>query len=150
MSYLMRIDPFRGLTRMQREMDRLMRNFLTPAEAGVEVEEGIRVPSVDVSETDTEVVVKAEVPGISKEQLDIEVLPDLLSLSAEVEKEHEVEGRVFRRRERVWGRFQRDIPLPVEVKPEAANAKLENGLLEIHLPKTEQAKAAAPKRIHVS
>ena len=148
MSYLMRIDPFRGLTRMQREMDRLMRNFLTPAET--EPEEGIRVPSVDVSETDTEVVVKAEVPGISKEQLDIEVLPDLLSLSAEVEKEQEVEGRVFRRRERVWGRFQRDIPLPVEVKPEAANAKLENGLLEIHLPKIEQAKAAAPKRIHVS
>jgi HSP20 family protein len=148
MSYLMRLDPFRGFTRMQREMDRLMRGFLTPVET--EEEEGIRVPSVDISETDTEIVVKAELPGIKKEELEIEVLPETLSLSAEVEREREEEGRIFRRRERVWGRFEREIPLPVEVKPDAANAKLENGLLEIRLPKTEEARAHTPKRIHVS
>jgi HSP20 family protein len=149
MSYLMRFDPFRGLTRMQREMDRLMRTFLTPAEVE-EVETGVRVPSVDIAENDTEIIVKAELPGIKKEQLEIEVLPETLSLSAEAEQEREIEGRIFRRRERVWGRFAREIPLPAEVKPDEANAKLENGLLEIHLPKTEEAKAATPKKIHVS
>lgn len=149
MSYLMRFDPFRGLTRMQREMDRLMRSFLAPTEIE-ELEPGVRVPSVDIEESEEEVVVKAELPGISKDQLDIEVMPETLSLSAEVEKEREQEGRVCRRRERVWGRFEREIPLPAEVKPEEANAKLENGLLEIHLPKTERAKAATPRKIHVS
>ena len=148
MSYLMRLDPFRGLTRMPREMDRLMRSFLTPMEP--ELEEGVRVPSVDMAETEQEIVVKAEMPGISKDQLDIQVLPDMLSLSADLSAEKEEEGRHYRCRERVWGRFQRDIPLPVEVNPEEVRATLEQGVLEVRMPKSERAKAPTPKKVTIA
>ncbi len=147
MSYLMRLDPYRGLSRMQREMDRLMRGFFGPAPVE---EDEVRIPSIDLSETENEVVVKAEVPGIEKDNLDIEVTPDSLSLSAEVthEREEGGKGQTYHRRERVWQRFERTIPLPVEVKTEDVKAKLENGVLEIHLPKAEEAKTKT-RRVQV-
>ncbi len=146
MSYLMRIDPYRGLSRMQREMDRLVRGFFGPMIPETE-EEGIRVPSIDVSETENEVLVKAELPGISKENLDLEVMPEALHLRGEVKHEREEGGKeaTYHRRELVWQRFERTIPLPAEVKTENATAKLENGLLEVHLPKAEETKAKLRK-----
>ncbi len=146
MSYLMRIDPYRGLSRMQREMDRLMRGFFGPVLPEEEAET-IRVPSVDVSETEHEVLVKAEVPGITKEDLDIEVTPEALHLRGEVKHEREEGGKeaTYHRRELVWQRFERTIPLPTEVKTEGVTAKLENGLLEVHLPKEEETRAKTHK-----
>jgi len=148
MSYLMRIDPYRGLSRIQHEMDRFLRGFFGPGVTEVEEFERVRIPSVDISETGDEVIVKAEVPGIKKEDLDIEVMPEVLTLAAEVKREQEEGGReeTFHRRERVWQRFERTIPLPAEVKAGEVKAKLENGVLEIHLPKVEEEK---PKSLKV-
>ena len=150
MSYLMRIDPFRGLSRMHREMDRMMRGFLTPIELGEEPA-GVRLPTVDIAETQEEVIVKAEVPGVSKEDLDIEVLPESLSLSAQthLEKEEGEKGARYYCRERVWERFERTIPLPAEVKTEGVSAKLKDGVLEIHLPKAVPSRTNGPQRIQV-
>ena len=85
--------------------------------------------------------------GIKKEDLDIEVMPDSVHLQAEVKREHEEGGKeqTFHRRELVWQRFERTIPLPTQVKTEDVKAKLENGLLEIHLPKAEETKAKTRK-----
>lgn len=149
MSYLMRIDPMRDLARMEREMDRMMRRFFRPFPE-IEEAEGVRIPSVDVSETDTEVLVKAEIPGIKKEDLNIEVLPDTLRLSAQLSRERE-EGKegTYHLRERVWGRFERAIPLPAEVKVEEVKASLHEGVLEVRLPKVAPTKVTEPKKIEV-
>jgi HSP20 family protein len=149
MSYLMRIDPMRDLVRMEREMDRMMRRFFRPF-AEIEEAEGVRIPSVDVSETESEVLVKAEIPGIKKEDLNIEVLPDTLRLSAQLSRERE-EGKegTYHLRERVWGRFERSIPLPAEVKVDDVKASLHEGVLEVRLPKMEPAKVTEPRKIEV-
>lgn len=148
MSYLMRRDPFRNLVRMQEEMDRLFQSLFGATTPEV-AREGVRVPPVDVSETGDEVVVRAEIPGISKENLEIEVLPESLSLKAEVSEEREEKGETFHRRERSWSSFQRAIPLPAEVKTEEVKAKLEHGVLEVRMPKTERAKAPTPKKVTI-
>jgi HSP20 family protein len=149
MSYLMRIDPMRDLVRMEREMDRMMRRFFRPF-AEIEEAEGVRIPSVDVSETENEVLVKEEIPGIKKEDLSIEVLPDTLRLSAQLSHERE-EGKegTYHLRERVWGRFERSIPLPVEVKVDEVKASLHEGVLEVRLPKMEPTKVTEPRKIEV-
>jgi HSP20 family protein len=148
MSYLMRRDPFRGLVRMQDEMDRLFQHLFGEERGGEHVD-GVRVPAIDLSETEEEVVVKAEVPGVSKEQLDLEVLPEVLVLKAEMSETKEQAEGAYHRRERIWRRFERSIPLPVEVKTEGVTAKLTDGVLEIHMAKSERAKTATPRKITV-
>jgi HSP20 family protein len=150
MSYLMRIDPMRDLVRMEREMDRMMRRFFRPF-AEIEEAEGVRIPTVDVSETEGEVLVKAEIPGIKKEDLNIEVLPDTLRLSAQLSREREEGAKegTFHLRERVWGRFERAIPLPAEVKVDEVKASLHEGVLEVRLPKVEPTKITEPRKIEV-
>ena len=148
MSYLMRRDPFRGLVRMQDEMDRLFQGlFGTGTAEGAR--EGVRVPPVDVSETAEEVVVRAELPGIGKEDLELEVLPEMLTLKGAVSQESEEKGETFHRRERSWSSFQRSLPLPAEVKTEGVKATLEHGVLEVHLPKTDRAKVPTPKKVTI-
>ncbi len=141
MSYLMRqLDPYHGLSRLQRDMDRFLRGFLGPGPVETEELERVRIPSVDIAETEQEVLVRAELPGISKEDLDLEVRPEELILVGQVRHEKEEGGpeETYHRRERVWQRFERRIPLPVEVKTEDVKARLENGVLEVHLPKAEE------------
>jgi HSP20 family protein len=144
----MRWDPFRGLMRMQRDLDRMFDRFFgRPLERWSEEE--IRVPSVDVSETDSEVVVKAELPGIDRKDLEVEVLPEAVSLKAETKQECEEKGARYHTRECVWGRFERTVPLPAEVITDQAKATLRNGLLEVRLPKSERAKAATPRKVQI-
>lgn len=151
MSSLMRWDPFQGLAQMQRDMYRLFSNLLGRPIAREEREEedGIRIPSVDVIETEQEVVVRAELPGITKDQIRLEVMPERLSLAAEMKQEKEPSEGTVHCRERVWGRFERSITLPAEVVTDQVKASLENGLLEVHLPKTDRAKAATPRKVTV-
>jgi HSP20 family protein len=114
-----------------------------------EAEDGIRIPSIDLVETEQEVVVKAELPGIDKDKIQLEVMPERLSLSAEMRQEKEHSEGTLHRQERIWGRFERSIPLPAEVITDQVNASFENGLLEVHLPKSERAKAATPKKVTI-
>ncbi len=149
MSSLQRWDPFRGLVRAQRDLDRLFDSFFGRPLLRWEQEEGVRLPAVDVSETESEVLVTAELPGVDRKDLEVEVLPEALSLKAETVKESEKREEAYHRRERVWGRFERTIPLPAEVVTDQVKAVFKDGVLEVRLPKTAQAKAATPKKIEI-
>jgi HSP20 family protein len=98
-------------------------------------------PKVDVSETDNEIKVVANVPGIDPDKLNIEVGDDYLSLSGKIEKEDkdERDGKVYRY-EREYGEFRREFALPARVKADSITAKSKNGVLTITLPKSEEEK----------
>lgn len=98
-------------------------------------------PKVDVSETDNEIKVVANVPGIDPDKLNIEVGDDYLSLSGKIEKENkdEKDGKVYRY-EREYGEFRREFALPARVKADQISAKAKNGVLTITLPKSEEEK----------
>ncbi|UCC69186.1 MAG: Hsp20/alpha crystallin family protein [Armatimonadota bacterium] len=149
MSSLQRWDPFRGLVRAQRDLDRLFDSFFGRPLLRWEQEEGVRVPAVDLTETENEVVVTAELPGVERKDLDVEVLPEALTLKAEMSQESEQKEETYHRRERVWGRFERTLSLPAEVVADQVKAVFKDGVLEVRLPKTEQARAATPKKVNI-
>lgn len=103
-------------------------------------------PKVDVSETDSEIKVVANVPGIDPEKIDIEVGDDYLSLSGKIEKENkdEKDSKVYRY-EREYGEFRREFNLPARVNKDGIVAKAKNGVLSITLPKSEDERKAKIK-----
>lgn len=102
-------------------------------------------PSVDIYEEGDSVIVKAEVPGMEKEHLDIRLTGDTLTISGEKKTEEKVEKKDFYRIERSSGSFSRSLRLPAEVQTDKAKASFKNGVLEIILPKTAQAKEKVKK-----
>lgn len=139
----------RQLSRFRREMDRLFERFFEgdwpwPFRAGME--EGTWVPSLDVSETGKEVVVKAELPGMDPKEIDISVRGDMLTIRGERKKEEEKKGENYHRIERSHGTFSRSVRLPTEVDPDKVNATYKDGVLKIEMAKT---KAAAAKKIDI-
>jgi HSP20 family protein len=114
-----------------------------------EAEEGIRIPSVDLIETEQEVILRAELPGIDKDRIQLEVMPEQVNLSAEMQAEREGKEGTLHCCERVWGRFERSIPLPVEVLTDQVKASFKDGLLEVRLPKSERAKTATPRKVNI-
>lgn len=102
-------------------------------------------PKVDVTETDAEITVRANVPGIDPEKIDIEVGDDYLSLSGTIEKEEKEEkGKVYRY-EREYGEFHRSFALPARIKKDGVVAKVKNGVLSIVLPKSDEDRRAKVK-----
>ncbi|NLU49465.1 MAG: Hsp20/alpha crystallin family protein [Syntrophomonadaceae bacterium] len=96
-------------------------------------------PRIDMYETDSEVVVSAEVPGVeSKNDIEVSVSENQLSLSGEIKKTRDVSEQGIHRSERYYGRFYRTIPLPPYVDTEASTASYNNGILEIRIPKTDE------------
>jgi HSP20 family protein len=149
MSSLQRWDPFRGLVRAQRDLDRLFDSFFGRPLVRWEEEDGVRVPAMDVTETDSEIVVTAELPGVDRKDIDVEVLPESLSVKAEMSRETEGKERTYHRRERVWGRFERTVSLPAEALTDQVKAVLKDGVLEIRLPKTKRPKASTPRKVEI-
>ena len=109
----------------------------------------MRTPSIDVIDQGNEILVRAEMPGVDKEHIKIEAMPEGLLIRAEVKKEEEVKRENVLRRERRMGFFQRIIPLPVEVKPDAVKANYKDGVLSVTLPKSEQAKSRQPVKVNI-
>lgn len=131
------------LNRIFNEMDQ---EFLSPwlggrgrTELGGQVAT-VWAPAVDVIEAENEVQVKAQVPGIRPEELDIEVENNMLTLSGEhTEREEETRGNVYRK-EICYGKFFRRVPLPTDVDPNKADARFENGMLTVRLPKSAESR----------
>jgi HSP20 family protein len=98
------------------------------------------LPAVDVYEKDNTVTVKAEIPGVKSEELDVTIDDDLLTISGEKKHENEVKEKDYYRLESAYGRFERTIRLPEAVKAEGAKAAYKNGVLKIELPKSDQTK----------
>jgi HSP20 family protein len=135
---LIRWEPFRALRRHEDPLDDLFRDFFRrPILENAPMVE----PAVDVAESDGEVIVKVEVPGVEKDQLQLTVADDRLTVRGDVRKESEEKRKNYYRQEIRYGAFQRTIPLPTEVDAARADAELKNGMLKVTLPKSKQPKA---------
>ena len=99
-----------------------------------------KVPSLDVFEEEDELVVKADLPGISKDEIEVTVTGNVVTIKGEKKKEEEVKEKDYYRRERSYGSFVRSVELPCEVKSEQIKANFKDGVLEVRMPKTEEAK----------
>lgn len=102
-------------------------------------------PSMDIFTEGDDVVVKAELPGMKKEDIDVSLTKDTISISGEKKKEEKVEKKDYYSLERSYGSFKRSCSLPAEVQTEKASAKFKDGVLEIRIPKTEEAKKKEKK-----
>jgi len=105
----------------------------------------MKMPVMDIFEEGDAVVVKAEVPGLAKADLDIRLAGDVLTVSGKKEKEEKVERKDYHRYERSSGSFARSVRLPAEVEAAKVTATLKDGVLEIRAPKSEAAKAKSRK-----
>ena len=131
---------------MQRELEDLLSRFWHP-ESGV-AETGTISPRVDVSETDDAVEVTTDLPGVKPEEVEVELRDNCLVISAEHREEHEEKtDQKFHRVERRRGSYSRSVWLPSPVDESQVEAKLENGVLKVTLPKTQEAQK---RRIQVS
>jgi HSP20 family protein len=98
-------------------------------------------PSVDISENDDNIVVNAEIPGMNKEDINVSVRDDTLTIKGEKKREREEEEENYHVVERSYGRFQRSFTLPDNVKSDDIKANYKDGVLNITIPKTEEAKS---------
>ncbi len=119
------------------EMDRLMRTVL-PRTFALEAEEAWVLPPVDIYETDKDVIVKAHIPGVKKEDLEVTVRDNAVTIRGEIKQEEEIREENYHCRELRYGSFARTVPLPVPVKEEEVTATFENGVLTIRAPKVEE------------
>lgn len=143
---LVRWDPFRDLEEVS---DRLNRMFTRPASRTDGKETMIVAdwtPSVDISETDGEYQIKAEIPDVKKEDVKVTLEDGVLTLQGERKYEKEEKGKKFHRIERSYGSFVRTFSLPDVINEEKVKAEFKDGVLNLHLPKSEKAK---PKAIEV-
>jgi HSP20 family protein len=134
-------DPFEELRRMQDRMTRLFEEL--PETVGSAGPEMTQVPYVDVINRENDIVVTADLPGVDKKDIKLNVRGEILEISAErkVEKEEKEQGYI--RHERSYNKFYRSIRLPAPVDKDKARASFNNGVLEIALPKTEKAETSS-------
>lgn len=144
MANLIRWDPFREMMSMRSSMDRLLDRFFEEP-FGEWQTAGWGLP-LDLTEKEDEFIVKASVPGIDPDDLEITLSENTLTIKGEIRKEEEKEEERYHLRERRYGRFTRSISLPAGVKSDQIEADYNKGVLTLHLPKTEEVK---PKRIPV-
>jgi len=102
-------------------------------------------PSMDIFTEGDDVVVKAELPGMKKEDIDVSLTEDTITISGEKKKEEKIEKKDYYSLERSYGSFKRSFSLPAEVQTEKASANIKDGVLEIRIPKTEEAKKKEKK-----
>ena len=126
--------PFEEIERLRRDFDRILEEFLPVRR---EVEAPILIPPVEVYETDKEVVVKVDLPGVKKEDIEITVKENAVVIRAERKEEREEKTENVHRSERFYGVIERVIQLPVEVNPDEAKAEYKDGVLEIRIPKAQ-------------
>jgi HSP20 family protein len=144
---LARWTPMRHLMTFQDDMNRLFNQFFQGG-TGEEAGWGARTwaPPVDIYETDEALILKAELPGVSKDEVSVEVHQNTLILRGQRKHEAEVKEEHYHRMERAYGTFQRSFVLPTMVDQEKVQASYKDGVLELRLPKSE---AAKPKRVAI-
>jgi HSP20 family protein len=151
---LTRWDPFREMTRWDpfRDIEELTTRLRTLGQ-GIVPETGRQAlveaewaPLVDIHETDAEFLIKAELPEVKKEDVRVEIENGVLIIEGERKLEKEEKGKTFRRMERSFGKFVRSFTVPTNVEEKKVTAEFKEGVLYVHVPKTE---AAKPKLIEV-
>lgn len=141
------LDPFGELERLQDEMNKLFDFSLSrwPEKKDIERTWG---PAIDVEEKEKEIVLKADLPGVGKNNVDISVEDDTLIIKGEKKEEKDEKRKGFRRRERFYGKFYRELNLPSYVDQESIKANYKSGVLTLTLPKKEEARKRG-KRIEI-
>lgn len=141
---LVRWEPFRELAALQNEMSRWMSPLTgtTPGNGS----SSTWLPAVDVWETDDELVLSFDLPGVQEDEIAVELDDDVLTVSGERERTSEHSNDRFYRFERRFGAFSRSVTLPQGVREDAIQANYANGVLEVRVPKPEEPK---PKRIQI-
>ena len=145
---LIRWRPGRELTTIRDEMNRLFDDFFSGfPERRRELLEGEWAPRIDVAETEENVVVTAELPGVNQDNVNITVINDVLTLKGEKKEEKEIKKENYHRVERSYGSFQRSVSLPTGVQADKAKATYKDDILTITIPKAEETK---PKSIKIN
>jgi HSP20 family protein len=142
---IVRWEPFRELSSLQTEMNRLF-NAAFDAPGGGNGGARRWIPPMDLAETDDHFVLRADLPGMTESDVNIELEDNVLTVSGERKAEHEEKSEGYYRVERAFGSFSRSLTLPKGVDPEAVSAKFANGVLEVRVPKPEQRK---PRKITI-
>jgi HSP20 family protein len=145
MAALVRWNPIREMDRVQTVMDRLFNDAFYRPWFGIRSTEAVGSVPVDVYESADEFVVKAPMPGVTSENLDVTYEAGVLTIRGEVPEEKEVQGECVCQ-ERGFGKFARSISLPGDIVADKIVASLKDGVLTLHLPKAEEIK---PKKINV-
>jgi HSP20 family protein len=145
---LIRWEPARELNSLQSEMNRLFNTFFdTPTSAAGNGPSRRWIPAMDLVETEDHFVLRADLPGLSEEDVNVELEDNVLTVSGErkVEREDKKEG--YYRVERSYGEFQRSLTLPEGVDADKIEAAFDKGVLEVRIPKPEERK---PRRVAIS
>lgn len=146
MMNLVRWNPWREMTTLQNRMNRLFDEPFFRTDRENDEVMGMWYPVVDMYEEDNSFVIKAELPGMDKKDISVDVKDRILTLKGERNYDNEVKEENYYRRERSYGKFQRTFTLPVDVEPDKIKADFKDGLLKIEVPKPEEHK---PKEITI-
>lgn len=144
---LMRWNPRRELFGLHNSINRMFDNFISPT---VRSDEALSVwgwnPVVDIYENEENIVITAELPGVDKKDMTVDVKGKVLTLKGERSTDNEVKEDNYYRQERCYGKFERCFTLPVEIDPEKIKADYKDGVLKIDIPKAEESK---PKQVMI-
>ncbi len=144
---IVRWNPFQDLVSLQERMNRLFEQTLDRSRGEREVMvAGTWAPAVDIYETPESIVLQAELPGLGKDDIDIQVRDNVLTLKGERRSEKEVKEGNYLRVERAYGGFQRAFTLPAAVQADKIRAVFKDGVLDVSIPKAEEAE---PKQIKI-
>jgi HSP20 family protein len=142
---LVRWDPIRDLDSLQGDMNRLFDRFFDGGRNGRTARRWI--PAMDLVETENHLVLRADLPGMGEKDVNIEIKDGVLNISGERKAEHEEKGEGFHRVERAFGSFSRSLSLPEGVDPNKVDANFDDGVLEVRVPKPEEAK---PTKVEIA
>jgi HSP20 family protein len=133
-----RLEPFSEIDTLQRQMNRLFEKLM-PTDGGERMSFAF-TPAAELEETDDAIHLKLEVPGLEKQDFNIEATPESISISGERKSESKTEENGVTRSEFRYGKFQRVIPLPSQIQNNKVQAEYQNGILRLTLPKAESEK----------
>jgi HSP20 family protein len=143
---LIQWQPFREVSRLRNEMDRLWDDYFGPGRRALRPLEEAWMPAVDVSESGDKITIKAEIPGMEAKDIEISMVGDTLTIKGEKKVEKEEKEENYHMVERSYGSFTRAMKLPAPVDPDKVEATYKNGVLTVVLPKKEEVK---PKSIEI-
>jgi HSP20 family protein len=138
-------DPWQEMRRLQREMDQMFSHALTTNTGNNTMEWS---PAMDIKETDKEIVIHQDLPGVKKEDIKVELHDGILTISGERKSEIKEEKDKYYRVERSFGKFSRSIAVPKDLKEDQIKAQVNNGVLEISFPKAKE--EPKPKTIKIN
>jgi HSP20 family protein len=143
---LVRWEPMRELDSLQSEMNRLFDGFFGAGRADNDVRAQRWIPAMDLVESEDHLVLRADLPGMSEDNIEIEIKDNVLTISGERKAEQERKEEGYYRVERAYGSFSRSLTLPERVSADQVSANFDKGVLEVRIPKPEERK---PQRVHI-